>query len=281
MRWPVLRDLTFFLMGIGGIIYQQFSGKVSIELLFVYMVLLGVPMATALSRLHPKVNHSNDNGAPRGRHAAPEPREKPSRDREPPDMMQMFNAVKSLVIGLAALWLWLREVGKHLHAWAQRIGNRAREQPVAFAGATLVGAVAVAYVLMLAVGRPSEKPTVLPYPSGTPSLAPTPTPSPTPTASPTVSPTPTPTASPSEPTVSPSIVEVPPPPPVTVTITRTAPAPAPAPAPTPTVAPVAPTSPGRTCIFIKRGDRCLNPKGLIKNGKTPGKAILMWLIGIR
>lgn len=57
MKWEairtVIRDLMFLAVGLGGIIYQQVTGRVSVELLLVYTGLLGIPAAVAVKKLYP------------------------------------------------------------------------------------------------------------------------------------------------------------------------------------------------------------------------------------
>lgn len=45
------RDVGFIVVGLGGIIYQQITGLVNVELLLVYLALLGVPGALGLLQL--------------------------------------------------------------------------------------------------------------------------------------------------------------------------------------------------------------------------------------
>jgi hypothetical protein len=49
----VVRDVTFLVIGLGGITYQQVTGRVNVELLLVYTGLLGVPAAVAVKKLYP------------------------------------------------------------------------------------------------------------------------------------------------------------------------------------------------------------------------------------
>jgi hypothetical protein len=49
----VVRDVTFLVIGLGGIIFQQVTGRVNVELLLVYTGLLGVPAAVAVKKLYP------------------------------------------------------------------------------------------------------------------------------------------------------------------------------------------------------------------------------------
>src|SRR5882757_1059834 len=47
----VIRDLGLIVVGLGGIVFQQISGRVNIELLMVYTTILGVPGAIGLLQL--------------------------------------------------------------------------------------------------------------------------------------------------------------------------------------------------------------------------------------
>lgn len=57
MKWEairtVVRDVLFLAVGLGGIIWQQITGTVNVELLIVYTTLLGVPSVIALKKLYP------------------------------------------------------------------------------------------------------------------------------------------------------------------------------------------------------------------------------------
>lgn len=45
------RDVGLIVVGLGGIIYQQVTGQVNLELLLVYLTLLGIPGALGLLQL--------------------------------------------------------------------------------------------------------------------------------------------------------------------------------------------------------------------------------------
>jgi hypothetical protein len=49
----VVRDVTFLAVGLGGIVYQQITHNVNLELLLVYTGLLGVQTGIAVKRLYP------------------------------------------------------------------------------------------------------------------------------------------------------------------------------------------------------------------------------------
>ena len=52
-RGRVSRDTVLFVVGLGGIVYQQYTGSVSIPLLVLYGVMLGLPGVQALMGLLP------------------------------------------------------------------------------------------------------------------------------------------------------------------------------------------------------------------------------------
>jgi hypothetical protein len=47
----VVRDAGLIVVGLGGIIYQQVTNHVNVELLLVYTTMLGIPGAVALLQL--------------------------------------------------------------------------------------------------------------------------------------------------------------------------------------------------------------------------------------
>lgn len=47
----VARDVGFLLVGFGGILYQQITGRVDVALLVVYTTMLGIPGAIGLLQL--------------------------------------------------------------------------------------------------------------------------------------------------------------------------------------------------------------------------------------
>ncbi len=51
IRWPVLRDAACFVVGLGGIVYQQVTRNVSADLLLTYLTLITAPGGFALYQL--------------------------------------------------------------------------------------------------------------------------------------------------------------------------------------------------------------------------------------
>lgn len=49
--WPVARDALCFVVGLGGIVYQQLSRNVSVDLLITYLTLITTPGGVALWQL--------------------------------------------------------------------------------------------------------------------------------------------------------------------------------------------------------------------------------------
>lgn len=72
----VVRDAGFLLVGFGGILYQQITGRVDVPLLAVYTTMLGIPGAIGLLQL--------SRGRPETRSTATTPSSLPSSSSPPP-----------------------------------------------------------------------------------------------------------------------------------------------------------------------------------------------------
>lgn len=66
----VARDVGCLVVGLGGIIFQQVTGQVNIELLLVYTTFLGIPGALGLLSLRGKPHiEDSSSGSPDSSHS--------------------------------------------------------------------------------------------------------------------------------------------------------------------------------------------------------------------